>query len=78
MPVRPIKNGVAAGLSSAQTIGMFTDEVPGSYGYVQEAFGSIQARSDTVTVTENDYWPSTSSDSTALIGRNHWSTDHWL
>ena len=72
------QNGVAAGLSSAQSIGMFTDEVPGSYGYAQEAFGSVQARSDTVRVTENHYWPSTSSDSIALIGNNHWSTNHWL
>jgi hypothetical protein len=29
-------------------------------------------------VTENHYWPSTSSDSIALIGNNHWSTSHWL
>ncbi len=71
------QGGVAASLSSAQSIGMYTDEVPGSYGYVQEAFGSIQPRSDTVTVTENDYWPSTSWDSITLIGSNHWS-DHRL
>jgi hypothetical protein len=53
--------GLAANLSSAQSIGMWTDDVPGSYGsYVQEAYGSIQPVSDSVTVTEDDYWLNTS------------------
>ena len=46
----------AASLLSAQSIGMLTDDVPGSYGTVQEAYGSIQPASDTVTVTEDNYW----------------------
>ena len=49
-------NGLAASLSSAQSIGMWTDNVPGSNGSsVQEAYGSVQPGS--VTVTEDDYWP---------------------
>ena len=57
-------NGSQASLASAQSIGMWSDEVPGSYGtYVQEAYGTIQPSSDSVTVTENDYWPASSSDS---------------
>jgi hypothetical protein len=48
-------------------MGMFTDDIPGSHGSnVQEAYGSIQAGSDTITVTENDYWPDTT-----LIGYSH-------
>lgn len=64
-------NGVAASLSSAQSIGMWTDDVAGSYAssYVQEAYGSIQVASDTVTVAEDDYWPP--SESSPLIGQNH-------
>jgi hypothetical protein len=59
--------GLAARLSSAQSMGMFTDDIPGSHGSnVQEAYGSIQAGSDTITVTENDYWPDTT-----LIGYSH-------
>jgi Peptidase A4 family len=51
------QGGSAASLSSAQSIGVWTDDVPGSYGsYVQEAYGSIQPACDSVTVTENDYW----------------------
>ena len=54
--------GAAASLSSAQSIGMWTNDVPGLFGEnVQEAYGSIQAASDTVTVTEDDYWSGTSS-----------------
>jgi hypothetical protein len=49
----------ATSLSSAQTIGMWTNDVPGVQGYVQEAYGSIQPTSDSVTVTEDDYWPAT-------------------
>jgi Peptidase A4 family len=51
------QGGAAASLSSAQSIGMWTDDVPGSFGsYIQEAYGSIQPAFDSVTVTENDYW----------------------
>ena len=50
-------NGSAANLSSAQSIGLWTDDVPGSSGSVQEAYGSVQPASDTVKVTENEYWP---------------------
>jgi hypothetical protein len=51
-------NGSAASLSSAQSIGMWTNnnDPPGVSGSVQEAYGSIQRSSDSVTVTENDYW----------------------
>jgi len=56
-------NGSAASLSSATTIGMETADVPGTRGYVQEANGSVQPKSDSVTVTEVDYWPSSSSGS---------------
>jgi len=51
-------NGLAASLSSAQSIGMWTNDVPGSDGsYVQEAYGSIWPAFDAVTVTEDYYWP---------------------
>lgn len=50
--------GSAASLSSAQSIGMWTEDLPGSNGYAQEAYGSIQPTSDSLTVTEDDYWPS--------------------
>jgi hypothetical protein len=61
------KGGLAANLSSAQSIGMWADDVPGSQGsYVQEAYGGIQARSRSVTVTENDYWPGASSNSSTI------------
>jgi len=51
------QGGSSASLSSAQSIGMWTDDVPGSYGSsVQEAYGSIQSALDSVTVTEDDYW----------------------
>ena len=54
-------------LSSAQTMGLWTNDVPGSLGrYVQEAYGSVQG--DTITVTENDYWPDTPSFGVALLG----------
>jgi hypothetical protein len=51
-------NGSVASLSSAQSIGMWTDnnDPPGVNGSVQEAYGTIQPSSDSVTVTENDYW----------------------
>jgi hypothetical protein len=51
-------NGSAASLSSssAVSIDMETNDVPGTSGYVQEAYGSIQPASNSVTVTENDYW----------------------
>jgi hypothetical protein len=49
--------GAAASLSSAQSIGMWTDDVPGSDGYyVQEAYGAIDPTSDSVAVTEDHYW----------------------
>jgi hypothetical protein len=49
--------GSAANLSSAQSIGMWTNDVPGFNGvYVQEADGSVQPMSDSVAVTENNYW----------------------
>jgi hypothetical protein len=55
------ESGSTASLSSAESIGMWTDDVPGSIGsYVQEAYGSIQPASVAVTVTENDYWASSS------------------
>ena len=51
-------NGLAASLSSAQSIGMWTNDVPGSDGsYVQEAYGSIWPAFSAVTVTEDHYWP---------------------
>ena len=48
-------NGTAASLSSALTIGMDTNAVPGGSGNTQEAYGSVSASADTVTVTENEY-----------------------
>jgi hypothetical protein len=71
-------NGSTASLSSAQSIGVWTDEVPGEHSYVQEAYGSIQSGADSVTVTEDDYWPNTSSESTPLLSYNYLSTDHWF
>jgi Peptidase A4 family len=59
------KGGLAANLSSAQSIGMWTDNVPGGSD-VQEAYGGIRAGSRSVTVTENDYWPDASSDSSTI------------
>ncbi len=51
--------GAAASLSSAQSIGMWTNDVPGSNGaYVQEAYGAIYPAIDTVMVGEDDYWAS--------------------
>lgn len=56
--------GSAASLSSAQSIGMWTNDVPGSNGSsVQEAYGSVQSGS--VTVTEDDYWPAAAPPVTA-------------
>ena len=55
-------NGTAASLSGAQTIGMETNGVPGVPGYVQEAYGSVSASADTVTVAENDYWTTAAFD----------------
>ena len=47
---------------------MWTEDVPGSQGSsVQEAYGSIQAASDTVTVTEDDYWGSASTSSAPTL-----------
>jgi len=64
------QGGLAASLSSAQSIGVLTDDIPGSYGtYVQEAYGSIQPGS--VTVTEDDYWGTPSSDIGMLLGYDH-------
>jgi hypothetical protein len=66
-------SGSAVSLSTAQSIGMWTDSVPGSQGtYIQEAYGSIQPASGSVTVTEDDYWPAASS-----IGSN-FGFDHYL
>jgi len=65
--------GSAASLSSAQSIGMWTNEVPGSDGaYVQEAYGSIQAALDLVTVTEDDYWADPVSQSSTWLGHHHY------
>ncbi len=62
--------GLAANLSSAQSIGVWSDDVPGAYGsYVQEAYGSIQPGSDSITVTEDDYWPSNIS---TLFGSHYY------
>ena len=59
----------AVSLSSAQSISMWTDEVPGSHGYVEEAYGSINSNSNSVTVTEDHYWPAASSGPVAeLVG----------
>jgi len=68
------QGGAAASLSSAQSIGMWTDNVPGSYGtYVQEAYGTIQPAYDSVTVTENDYWPDDS-----LHGNRSFAHDYYF
>lgn len=60
--------GAAASLSSAQSIGLWTDDVPGADGsYVQEAYGTIHPASDSVTVTEDHYWTASSLHSAALL-----------
>jgi len=65
--------GALASLSSAESIGMWTNEVPGLNGsYVQEAYGSIQTASDSVTVTENDYWPDDPSPSNNWFGHDYY------
>jgi hypothetical protein len=63
----------AASLSSAsaETISMWTEDVPGSQGYVEEAYGSIVSSADEVTVTEDNYWPAASSGST-LFGSDYY------
>jgi Peptidase A4 family len=62
--------GGAASLSSALTIGMVTNGVPGVFGYTREAYGSVSASADTVTVAEDDYWaPANSLDP---FGHGHW------
>ncbi len=63
-------NGSVASLSSAQSIGMWTDnnDPPGVNGSVQEAYGTIQSGSDSVTVTENDYWGSSAPLGTVVVG----------
>ena len=48
--------GTAASLSSALTIGMETSGGQGVPAYAQEAYGSVSALADTVTVSEDDYW----------------------
>jgi hypothetical protein len=66
------QGGAAASLSSAQSIGMWTDHVPGLVGsYVQEAYGSIQPASDTVSVTENNYWGDSVSHISMLLGHDY-------
>jgi hypothetical protein len=70
------KGGAAASLSSALSIGMETNAAPGSKGtYVQEAYGSVNAGADSVSVTENDYWGSSSSTSPAKPSTP--SAPHW-
>jgi Peptidase A4 family len=69
------KSGSAASLSSAQSIGMETNAAPGSTGsYVQEAYGSVNASADSVSVTENDYWGASTSPATKPSAP---STSHW-
>lgn len=53
--------GAAAGLSSALTIGMEAAGGQGVPAYAQEAYGIVSGAADTVTVTEDDYWPGTDS-----------------
>jgi hypothetical protein len=45
-------------LSGALSIGLQTNAVPGVSGYTQEAYGSVSAATDSVAVTENNYWGS--------------------
>ncbi len=61
-------NGSAASLSSAQSFGLWTDDndPPGVSGSVQEAYGTIQPSSDSVTVTENEYWPAPPTTATMI------------
>jgi len=61
-------SGAAASLASAQSIGMWTDDVPGSDGsYVQEAYGTVHQPNDSVVVTEDHYWTATSLHNAALL-----------
>jgi hypothetical protein len=56
-------NGSAASLSSAMTIGMETSGGQGVPAYAQEAYGSVSASADAVTVTEDDYWANSNTSS---------------
>jgi hypothetical protein len=60
--------GAAASLSSAQSIGMWSDDVPGSDGsYIQEAYGRIHPAYDSVAVTEDHYWTAAALHNVALL-----------
>ena len=66
-------DGAAASLSSAQSIGMWTDDVPGSDGsYVQEAYGAVHPAHDSVAVIEDDYWTAASLQSSALLNDHYY------
>lgn len=76
-------NGASASLSSAQSIGMVSNAVPGDIGtYVQEAYGSVNASGDSVSVTEDDYWGSASTSSSTVVASddsdqfNPWGHHH--
>jgi hypothetical protein len=49
-------SGGNASLSNALSISVWSNDVPGSSGWVEEAYGSIQPSADTVTVSEGSYW----------------------
>jgi hypothetical protein len=64
--------GAAASLSSAQSIGMWTSDVPGSGGaYIQEAYGTIHPAYDSVAVMEDGYWTASSLNSAALLSGHY-------
>jgi hypothetical protein len=64
--------GAAASLASAQSIGMWTDDVPGSDGSFQEAYGMVHSLNDSVAVIEDHYWTASSLYSAALLSGHYY------
>ena len=56
--VASYSDGAAASLSGADTISMESYGDPGIPNYTPEAYGSVSAATDSVTVTEDNYWAS--------------------
>jgi Peptidase A4 family len=65
-------NGAAASVASAQSIGMWTDQIPAADGsYAQEAYGIVHPNSDSVTVIEDAYWTNASLYASAMLSQNY-------
>jgi Peptidase A4 family len=66
-------NGAAASLASAQSIGMWTNDIPAADGpYTQEAYGIVHPNSDSVTVIEDAYWTNASLYGSALLSGHYY------